>query len=63
MWYYIDTSTTESCVVDDLRRLGTSEQSTRTTAAGVSGDLSRTLSELLHMRRVLLLLCTHYCSY
>ena len=37
-----------------------------TAAAGSvshSGDLSRTLSELLHMRRVLLLLCTHYCSY
>ena len=36
-----------SCV-DDLRRPGTSEQTPRTAAAGVSGDLSRTLGELHH---------------
>ena len=42
------------CSVDDLRRVGTSDQSTvalPTAAAGVSGDHSRTLSELLHNDR------------
>ena len=41
----IDTNTTESCV-DDLRRAGTFEQMTLTTAAGVGGDHFRTLSKL-----------------
>ena len=42
------------CSVDDLRRVGTSDQSTvavPTAAAGVSGDHSRTLSELHHNDR------------
>ena len=45
------------CSVDDLRRVGTSDQSTvaatqlPTAAAGVSGDHYRTLSELHHNDR------------
>ena len=45
------------CSVDDLRRVGTSDLSTvaatqlPTAAAGVSGDHSRTLSELHHNDR------------
>ena len=59
----IDTNTTKSCAVNDLRTLGTSEQGI--SSAGIRSDLSRdrTLSELLHMGRVLLILCTRYCSY
>ena len=48
------------CVLQEIADVMATQLST-VSAAGVSGDHSRTLSELHHMmERVSLLLCTHY---